>query len=225
MASRDRKLSLTFGVIHGRVIQVMEGKVPIVHGRGYSIDGWGGTRIETDVVRDGEVWLKDHQTGRDHHFQLGSEYPPMLPGHDVTILEVNHQRYAVANHNTGVLQKYSLTRAVGPYKSPIGGCVTAILALIVVPIVLVNAVWLLLALFPGVMYAIAPTHHWTRPEVYGQLFKLGTVGIPVASFATWLFVMAANRKVRAHNAQVDAELRVQLSAAVHQYVSSYRLQQ
>jgi len=149
----------------------------------------------------------------------------MLPGHDVTILEVNHQRYAIANHNTGVLQKYSLTRAVGPYKSLIGGCVTAILALIVVPIVLVNAVWILLALFPGVMYAIAPTHHWTRPEVYGQLFKLGTVGIPVASFATWLFVMAANRKVRAHNAQVDAELRVQLSAAVHQYVSSYRLQQ
>jgi len=223
MASQDRKLALTFGVFHGRVIQIMEGKVPIVHGRGYSIDGWGGTRIQTDVVRDGEVWLKDHQTGRDHHFKLGSEYPPMLPGHDVTILEVNRQRYAVANHNTGVLQKYSLTRAVGPYKSAIGGCATAILALIVVPVVLINAIWMLVVFFPSFVYAIAPTHHWTRPEVYGLLFKLIMVGIPVASFATWLFIRSANRKVRAHNAKLDAELGAGLSAAVNQHINSYRL--
>src|SRR5260370_14805621 len=134
MASQDRKLSLTFGVFHGRVTQIMEGKVPIVHGRGYSLDGWGGTRIETDVVRDGEVWLKNHQTGRDHHFKLGSAYPPMLPGHDVTILEVNRQRYAIANHNTRVLQNYSLTLAVGPYKSSISACPTPILALILPPV-------------------------------------------------------------------------------------------
>ncbi len=51
-ASQDRKLSLNlnFGVFHGRVIQIMEGKIPIVHGRGYSIDGWGGTRIETGIT-------------------------------------------------------------------------------------------------------------------------------------------------------------------------------
>jgi len=223
-ASQDRKLSLNlnFGVFHGRVIQIMEGKIPIVHGRGYSIDGWGGTRIETDVVRDGEVWLKNHETGRDHHFQLGSEYPPMLPGHDVTILEVNHQRYAVANHNSGVLQKYSLTRALGPYKSAIGGCATAILALIIAPIVLISALGLFDALFPSFLYAIAPAHRWPRPEVYGLVFKLIMVGIPVACFATWLFIMSSNRKIRAHNAKLDAELRAQLSAAVNQYINAYR---
>src|SRR5260370_20826317 len=76
MASQDRKLALTFGVFHGRVIQIMEGKVPIVHGRGYSIDGWGGTRIQSDVVRDGEVGLKEHQTGGEPPSNIRTHAPP-----------------------------------------------------------------------------------------------------------------------------------------------------
>jgi hypothetical protein len=74
----DRKLALTFGVFHGRVIQIMKGKVPIVHGRGYSIEGWGGTRIQTEVIRDGEVWLKNHQTGGNPSGQLCDMAPYLV---------------------------------------------------------------------------------------------------------------------------------------------------
>jgi hypothetical protein len=215
-------MNLKFGVFHGRVIQIMEGKVPIVRGRGYTVEGWGRTRIDTDVVREGEVWLKNHQTGRDFHFELGSEYPPMLPGHDVTILEVNQQRYAIANHNTGQLLTYSLPYALGPYKSAAGGCVTAILALIVAPIVFVSVLSTVVAFFPGFVHAIAPAHRWMRPEVYGLIAKILTVGIPVASFATFIWIWASNRKVHAHNARINGEVQAQLSDALNRYVHSYR---
>ena len=43
------------------------------------MDGARNAYPDGIIVEDGEVWLKNHQTGRDHHFKLGSEYPPMLP--------------------------------------------------------------------------------------------------------------------------------------------------
>jgi uncharacterized membrane protein (DUF485 family) len=213
-------MDLNFTVLHGRVIQTMEGKIPIVSGNGYTVEGWGRTNIRTDVVREGEVWLKDHQTGRDHHFTLGSEYPPMLVGHDVSMLWVNEQRYAIANHNTEKLVSYPLARAVAPYRSLVSGCATAILVLVVAPVAFLGAMILLAVLFPGFLHTVAPSHRW---EVYGLILKVILFGVPLASFMSWLLINLFNRKAQKHNARLNAELQQRLSEAINQYINSYRL--
>ena len=222
-----RSLSLNFQVLHGRVLQVIEDKLPVVHGNGCTLDGWGRTRIRTDVVRAGEVWLRDHQTGRDHHFNLGSEYPPMLVGHDVSMLWVNGEHYATANHHTRAIETYFLSDAVGPYKAETNGWMAAVLALLIGPAVFFLALFALNAALPNAwskfLHAIEPLHRWTQSEASGLCSTVIWWGVPISALVTWVCYLISKARARAHNARLDAELQDALDTAVDQHLRAYRL--
>lgn len=196
--------------------------MPVVRGGGYTVEGWGRTRIRTDLVRDGEVWLRDHQTGRDHHIALGSEYPPMRVGHGVSMLWVNGEHYATANHHTGVMETYFLSDAAGPYRRATHGCLALILALLVGPAVFFLALFTLNAAFPAawpaLLHLVAPAHHWTRPELNGLCYKLPGWGAAASAVVAWVGYRRTNRRAGTHHAGMQEAL----DAAVDQHLRGYQ---
>lgn len=151
----------------------------------------------------------------------------MKVGHDVTLLWVNGRHYAVVNHHTGKMLRYALSDAVGPYKPLTNGCAALCLALMVGPAVFFLALFALgVALphaWPNLLHAIAPAHRWTYPEVNGLFSELIGWGVAASILGTWIGYRISNRRARAYNARLDAELQDALEAAVDQPLRAYRV--
>jgi hypothetical protein len=101
-----------FDVLHGRVIEAFEAKVPDTRGGGCTIDGYGRSWVNTTVRDELSVWLVDHQSGQQHKIDFGTDYLPMRYGHDVTLLWANGKLCTIANHTTHQLKHPAMSRLV-----------------------------------------------------------------------------------------------------------------
>jgi hypothetical protein len=107
---------INIGVLHGRVIECFEAKIPIVHGGGATVRGYGGSWVGTTVHNELSCWFVNHQTGQQHKIDFGGDYLDMRIGHDVTMLWANDQLYAINNHTTNRIKYPGLRRAILPEK-------------------------------------------------------------------------------------------------------------
>jgi hypothetical protein len=111
-AKRERFPEVSFKVLHARVIEAFEARIPITHGGGYTIRGYGTSWVNTTMRDELSVWLRDHETGQQHKMDFGSDFLPMRMGHDVTLLWANGQLVTIANHTTGQIKYPALNRPI-----------------------------------------------------------------------------------------------------------------
>ena len=125
---------VNFNVLHGRVIECFEGKIPVVHGGGVTVRGYGSSWVGTTIHDTFSAWFVDHQTGQQHKIDFGGDYLDMRYGHDATMLWANGQLFAIANHTTGQLKYPRLNRPILPEKK-IGSAFVSIVLFLILGVV------------------------------------------------------------------------------------------
>jgi hypothetical protein len=215
---------VNIAVLHGRVIECFEAKVPVVHGGGVTVRGYGRSWVDTTVHDVLSCWFVDHQTGQQHKIDFGQDYLDMRYGHDVTMLWANDQLYAVANHTTGQIKYPRLHRAIFPQKS-VGLSFFTI------------AVLLVLALFEGIISLLfaelfLTTVHGPWSQLHHHQYQLTQVGanlgLLIAIIATvvigglpFALLARGNAINRAYNQRQDNYLTVKLRQAEDQWIRQY----
>jgi hypothetical protein len=215
---------VNFNVLHGRVIESFEAKIPVVHGGGVTVRGYGRSWVDTTVHNTFSAWFVDHQTGQQHKIDFGQDYLDMRYGHDVTMLWANDQLYAVANHTTGQIKYPRLNRVILPQKS-VGLSFFTI------------AVLLVLALFEGIISLLfaelfLTTVHGPWSQLHHHQYQLTQVGanlgLLIAIIATvvigglpFALLARGNAKNRAYNQRQDNYLTVKLRQAEDQWIRQY----
>jgi hypothetical protein len=215
---------VNFGVLHGRVIECFEAKIPIVRGGGATVRGYGGSWVGTTVHDSFSAWFVDHQTGQQHKIDFGSDYLDMRFGHDATLLWANDQLFAIANHTTGKIRYPALHRALLPEKIVGLSCFTV-------------AILLFLAVLEGIMSlmltgAILTIVHGPWSQLHHHQYHLTQTGsniaLLIAMVATLIigglpfFLLArGNAKNRAFNQRQANYLAEKLRQAEHQWIRQY----
>jgi hypothetical protein len=213
-----------FNVLHGRVIECFEGKIPVVHGGGVTIRGYGRSWVDTTVHNVLSCWFVDHQSGQQHKIDFGQDYLDMRYGHDATLLWANGQLFAIANHTTGQIKYPRLQRTILPRKN-VG------LSFFTV------AVLLLLALFEGIISLLLAelfltTVHGPWSQLHHHQYQLtqagANLGLLIAIIATVIigglpFALLArgNAKNRAYNATQEQYLTDKLCQAEDRWIRQY----
>jgi hypothetical protein len=106
---------INFTVLHGRVIESFEAKIPVVHG--------GGATVRTAVPGSAPPFTVSFPAGSwiirsvsNTKIDFGRDYVDMRFGHDATMLWANEQLFAIANHTTGKIRYPALHWAILPEK-------------------------------------------------------------------------------------------------------------
>ena len=213
-----------FNVLHGRVIECFEAKIPIVHGGGATVRGYGGSWVGTTVHDTFSAWFVDHQSGQQHKIDFGSDYLDMRYGHEATLLWANEQLFAIANHTTGKIKYPALHRAILPEKH-VGLSFFTI------------AVLLFLAVCEGIMSllltgAFLTIVHGPWSQLHHHQYQLtqtgSNIGLLIAMVATLImgglpFALLArgNAKNRSYNQRQENYLADRLRQAEHQWIRQY----
>ena len=225
-----------FAVLHGRVIECFEAKVPVVHGGGVTVRGYGSSWVGTTVHDTLAAWFVDHQTGQQHKIDFGRDYLDMRYGHDVTMLWANDQLYAVANHTTQKIKYPALNRPILPQKK-VGSILFHLVAL---PVLLGLAA---LFLWIGLAYTKAAAHGHSRMQMweYGgtavdatfanpklhpimhdpacaAIFVIGTL---VVGLTPSILIAINNHRNRRFNVAQTANLTYKLRQAEEQWIRHY----
>jgi hypothetical protein len=230
---REQFPEVSFQVLHARVIEAFEAKIPVTHGGGYTVRGYGTSWVNTTVRDELSVWLVDHQTGQQHKMDFGSDYLPMRMGHDVTLLWANGQLITIANHTTGQLKHPALHRPILRDK-PVG---SAWFHVILIPILLfltATFFWVQLAQVHGLIIGMSRPQRWAytdsvfdHPSLHPlfhspTLATIFVLGVLALSFAPSILAARCNRANRQFNlgqrAYLDENLRIAESRWVRQYV-------
>jgi hypothetical protein len=213
-----------FAVLHGRVIECFEAKIPIVHGGGATVRGYGGSWVGTTVHNTFSAWFVDHQTGQQHKLDFGRDYLDMREGHDATMLWANDQLFAIANHTTGQIKYPRLRRAILPEKNVGLSCFT-IAILLILGLIEGAASFVFVGGFLTMVHGPwSQLHHH-----HYQLTQTGSVlGLLIATIATLIigalpFALLArgNAKNRAYNQRQDSYLTDKLRHAEDQWIRQY----
>ena len=215
---------VNFSVFHGRVIECFEGKIPIVHGGGMTVRGYGGSWVGTTVRDVLSAWFVDHQTGQQHKIDFGDDYLDMRYGHDVTMLWANGQLYAIANHTTGRIKYPALHRPLLPEKklySAFGSLVLFLILALVGGVTSFVCVAAFLTMVHGPWSQIRH-HHWEVTDIGAS------IGLLIATFATLIIAglpvvlrARSDAKDRAYNKKQDSYLTEKLSQAEDQWIRQY----
>lgn len=148
--------------------------------------------IGGEVIRaERELWLRNALFG-DLQFALPSSYPPMLPGHRVTIVTSDAAIVGIVNHSTNRELFYKPLEPFGPYRQIHSGIGVLAFA------------FSLGLMFSGVV-ALIPGDAW-HPVTLSLVVCLG------AAFAALIWIIASglvrnNRDAAKHNADLDSEVR------------------
>lgn len=213
-----------FSVLHGRVIECFEAKIPVVHGGGVTVRGYGSSWVGTTVHDTFSAWFLDHQTGQQHKIDFGGDYLNMRLGHDVTMLWANDQLYAINNHTTNRIKYPGLRRAILPEKN-VGSAFVSIV-LFVILAVLGGLMSLTLT---GALLAIAAPGLWQHHHQHYELTSTGSflvllivtistllvAGVPVALRAR------GNAKNRAYNQRQANYLTHTLRQTEEKWIRQY----
>jgi hypothetical protein len=113
---REQFPPIQFQVLYGRIVEAFEAKVPVTHGAGYTIRGYGRSWVTTTVRDELSVWLVDHQTGQQHKIDFGADFLPMRVGNDISLLWANGQLVTIVNHTTRQLKHPCPRQPVLPEK-------------------------------------------------------------------------------------------------------------
>jgi hypothetical protein len=218
-------LRFQFDVYHGRVMEVLIGQVPFVHGEGRSFAGFGRSCVTTEVIKETSVWLRNHQTGQEERFDLVDADLLARAGHDVTLLWVNRQLYAIHNYSTGQTTYFDLHPSIAPFrKERFRGFAGLLLVLLGVPFFGVTALPLALGLcaFP-LLAALGQPKLWTARVVDPYIAAATPFLILALMIFTAALIFLRNRKARAYNCAVHRELERQIHTAMTEHVFSYRV--
>ena len=215
---------VNFGVLHGRVIECFEAKIPIVHGGGATVRGYGGSWVGTTVHDTFSAWFVDHQSGQQHKIDFGSDYLDMRYGHDATLLWANDQLFAIANHTTGQIRYPALHRAILPEKTVGSAFVSLVL-------------FFILALFGGVAsfmfvgaFLMIVHGPWSQLHHHQyQLTQTGSyLGLLIATLSTLIIAglpialrARGNAKNRSYNQRQANYLADKLRQAEDQWIRRY----
>jgi hypothetical protein len=215
---------INIGVLHGRVIECFEAKIPVVRGGGVTVRGYGSSWVGTTVHDTFSAWFVDHQTGQQHKIDFGGDYLDMRFGHDVTMIWANDQLYAINNHTTNRIKYPGLRRAILPEKNVSSAFVSFVLFLILA--VLGGLMSLMLT---GALLAIAAPGLWQHHHQHYELNSTGSflvlfivtisiliiAGVPVALRAR------GNAKNRAYNQRQANYLTDTLRQAEEKWIRQY----
>jgi hypothetical protein len=151
------------------------------------LEGIGGEVIRAEK----DLWLKNSLLG-DLQFSLPSSYPPMLPGHRITVVTWEAAVVGIVNHSTNRETFYKLLEPAGPYRQIHSGIGVPAFA------------FLLALIFFGVVAAIPP-NTWSA-------LTWCLAGCLGAALAALIWVVADglarnNRDATKHNADLDNEVR------------------
>ena len=214
------RLPLKYDVFHGRVQEVLIGQTPFVHGEGRSFAGFGRSHITTELVKETSVWLKDHQTGREHRFDLGSIDLPIRTGHDITFLWVNLRLYAIHNHSTAETRYFPFPPAVPPFRKVrfrrLGSVLWVLLGVLLFGFAVLPLL-LGLSAYP-VLAAVGQPDLWTAKilDPYIAMAQPPITAILIVLACGLMYL--CNRRERAYNLSLGQELERQLADAMDRYV-------
>lgn len=233
VAMRAKFPEVSFQVLHARVIEAFEAKIPITCGGGYTIRGYGTSWVNTAVRDELSVWLRDHQTGEQHKMDFGSDYLPMRMGHDVTLLWANGQLVTIANHTTGQIKHPALHKPILEGK-PVGSVWFHVVLIPILLFLTATFFWVQLAQVHGLIIGMNRSQRWAYTDrVFGHpnlhpLFHSPTLatifllGVLALSFVPSILVAFRNRRNRAfnlyQNQYLDEKLRIAENRWVRQYV-------
>jgi hypothetical protein len=216
-----------FSVLHGRVIECFEAKIPVVHGGGVTVRGYGSSWVGTTVHDTFSAWFLDHQTGQQHKIDFGRDYLDMRFGHDATMIWANDQLFAIANHTTGNIKYPGLHRAILPEKNVGSAFVSIVLFLILA--VLGWAISMVLT----ISYLVMVPGHWSQqqphhPHVYEQSSAASLVGLVFLTVTILLVAVLpvalrarGNAKNRAFNQRQANYLTDTLRQAEEKWIRQY----
>jgi hypothetical protein len=227
---------VNFNVLHGRVIECFEAKIPVVRGCGLSVRGYGSSWVGTTVHNVLSCWFVDHQTGQQHKIDFGQDYLDMRYGHDATMLWANDQLYAIANHTTGQIKYPALNRPILPQKK-VGSILFHIVALPVLLGLTALFLWI------GLAYTKAAAHGQSRMQMweyggtavdaafanpklhpimhdpaYAAIFLIGTL---VVGLTPSILMSVNNHRNRRFNVAQTAYLTYKLRQAEDQWIRHY----
>jgi hypothetical protein len=213
-----------FAVLHGRVIECFEAKIPIVHGGGATVRGYGGSWVGTTVHDTFSAWFVDHQTGQQHKIDFGSDYLDMRFGHDATLLWANNQLFAIANHTTQKIKYPSLNRPILPQKK-----ISSTFGSIVLFLILAIVSGITSLVLTGALLAVAAPGLWQHHHQHYELTATGSnlvllvVTISILLVAGLPIVLRArgNAKNRSFNQKQKTYLSVKLRQAEDQWIRQY----
>jgi hypothetical protein len=224
-------------VLHGRVIECFEAKIPIVHGGGATVRGYGGSWVGTTVHDTFSAWFVDHQSGQQHKIDFGRDYLDMRYGHDATMLWANNQLFAIANHTTNQVRYPALHRAILPEKKVGSFFGNLFFHATVFPMMLVASWYVLilfLVLFEQLFSALSnPTafsnlHHHTlnHSARFTSLnnplaMSVFLVAMLVISLVPSVLRVLSNSRNRKYNAAQEVYLTQQLHQAEDRWISRY----
>jgi hypothetical protein len=227
---------VNFNVLHGRVIESFEAKIPVVHGGGVTVRGYGRSWVDTTVHNTFSAWFVDHQTGQQHKIDFGQDYLDMRYGHDVTMLWANDQLYAIANHTTGQIKYPRLHRAILPGKQ-VGSILFHIIVLPVLLGLTALCLWIALAYTNAAIHGHTRTQRWqygdaavdaafASPKVHpimhdptaAAIFFIGTLTIGLTPS---ILMAVSNNRNRRFNAAQRAYLTYKLHQAEDQWIRKY----
>jgi hypothetical protein len=215
---------VNFDVLHGRVIECFEGKIPVVHGGGVTVRGYGRSWVDTTVHDVFSAWFVDHQTGKQHKIDFGGDYLDMRFGHDATMLWANGQLFAIANHTNNQVKYPPINRPILPQKK-VGSAFGSIV------------LFLIFALFGGVtsfmfVGAFLTIAHGPWSQLHHQHYQLtqtgSSLGLLIATIATLIIaglpvaLRARNdAKNRSYNQKQENYLTDKLRQAENQWIRQY----
>jgi hypothetical protein len=216
-----------FGVLHGRVIECFEAKVPVVHGGGVTVRGYGSSWVGTTVHDTLAAWFVDHQTGQQHKIDFGRDYLDMRYGHDVTMLWANDQLYAVANHTTQKIKYPALNRPILPQKKVGSGVGSIVLFLVLAVLGGIASLVLtisFLMIVPGPWWQQQPHYR----HIYEQTSAASLVGLSFMAITILLVAVLpvalrarSNAKNRSFNEKQGNYVSVKLRQAEDLWIRQY----
>jgi hypothetical protein len=224
---------VNFNVLHGRVIESFEAKIPVVHGGGVTVRGYGRSWVDTTVHNTFSAWFVDHQTGQQHKIDFGQDYLDMRYGHDVTMLWANKQLFAINNHTTNRIKYPALHRPILPDRQVGGFFGNLFFHVCVFPMMLV-ASWYFLILFIVLLekfFMTAPlsvhhnhmVHHAEPSTALNNPLVMSVFLLAVAliSLVPSVLRLLRNSRNRKYNAAQHEYLTQQLNQAEDQWIRQY----
>jgi hypothetical protein len=216
-------IPLQFDVYHGSVQEALIGQVPFVHGEGRSFLGFGHSRVTTEVIKETSLWLRDHQTGKEHRFDLGEVDLPARAGHNVTLLWVNRQLYAIHNYSSGETKYFELHPSVAPFrKERFRGLVGVVLALLGVPLFGMVVLPLIIGVcaYP-LLAAVGRPDLWTPRAIDPYIAASIPWLVPALMILTAVLVFLRNKEIRTYNCAIRGGLQREIDSAMEQHVFAY----
>jgi hypothetical protein len=215
---------VNFHALHGRVIECFEAKIPVVHGGGVTVRGYGRSWVDTTVHNVLSCWFVDHQTGQQHKIDFGQDYLDMRYGHDVTMLWANDQLYAIANHTTQKIKYPALNRPILPQKK-IGSTFGSILLFLILAVL----GGIVSIMFTGTFLAIAVPGLWQHHHQHYELTSTGSNLVLLVVTISILLVAGLplglrardSAKKRSYNQRQDSYLTDKLRQAEDQWIRQY----